>query len=186
MCRCVRVGGSGCMLGGRPWAASAGPPAAEIFAWFQIRYPRSCTQICCAIFLWSHLSVENRSLVNFSKGNEHYGGDLHENGCLLHVKRVAAECYSPNRVLRVFREIRFYLHKDCRAAEIGFSLHKECLKNNQKINCMLEIFPPGGGGKKASEKNDWPPNPKRYFLEQQLQIRAAFMFQSPDFFAGAF
>ena len=41
MCRCVRVGGCGCMLGGRPWAASAGPPAAEIFPWFQILYPRS-------------------------------------------------------------------------------------------------------------------------------------------------
>ena len=26
------------------------------------------------------------------------------------------------------------------------------------------------------EENNWPPNPKRYFLEQQLQIRTALMF----------
>ena len=89
MCRCVRVGGSGCMLGGRPWAASAGPPAAEIFPPFQILYPRSYTQICCAIFLWSHLSVENRSLVDFKQINEAYGGDLHENGCFIEGKRIA-------------------------------------------------------------------------------------------------
>ena len=37
-------------------------------------------------------------------------------------------------VLRVFREIRFYLHKEFRAAEIGFSLHKEFHK---KMGAML-------------------------------------------------
>ena len=93
MCRCVRVGGCGCMLGGRPWAASAGPPAAEIFPPFQILYPRSGTQILGAIFLWSHLSVENRSLVDFKQMNEAYGGDLKENSGFQEGKRVAAECF---------------------------------------------------------------------------------------------
>jgi len=57
-------------------------------------------------------------------------------------------------VLRVFREIRFYLHKEFRdreirlylhkefrAAEIGFSLHKEFhKKNHEKLMVYLKIF----------------------------------------------
>ena len=98
------------MLGGRPWAASAGPPAAEILPPFQILYPRSYTpdpvpqilyQILGRVFLWSHLSVENRSLVDFKQMNEAYGGDLHENGCFIEGKRVA-------------RLIFFDLHKEAR------------------------------------------------------------------------
>ena len=45
------------------------------------------------------------------------------------------------RVLRVFREIRFYLHKEFRAAEIGFSLHKEFhTKNHEKVMVYLKHF----------------------------------------------
>ena len=76
------LGGLGRAAGGRNFSTIPDPIP-------QILYPRSGTQILRAIFLWSHLSVENRSLVDFKQMNEAYGGDLHENGCFIEGKRIA-------------------------------------------------------------------------------------------------
>ena len=96
MCRCVRVGGCGCMLGGRPWAASAGPPAAEIFPPFQILYPRSYTPDLFQILypdLLRYFVVESficlKSIIGrFQTDKWAAGGDLKENGCFIEGKRV--------------------------------------------------------------------------------------------------
>ena len=81
------LGGLGRAAGGRNFAVVPDPIP-------QILYPRSGTQILRAIFLWSHLSVENRSLVDFKQINEAYGGDLAEKSSFKRVKRIAAECFS--------------------------------------------------------------------------------------------
>ena len=71
-----------------------------------------------------HVSVLNRSLVDFKQMNEAYDDDLHENGWFIKGKRVSwfysTLCRTCN-VLTCYRSTlrsKFYLHKDFCAAEI--------------------------------------------------------------------
>ena len=79
----------------------------------------SCTEL-------PYLAISSLKIAHWSilpRGTEGHGGDLDENGCSTCRKWVLR--WTLTGVLRVSREIRFYLHKEFRAAEIGFSLHKE-------------------------------------------------------------
>ena len=157
MCRCVRVGGCGCMLGGRPWAASAGPPAAEIFPPFQILYPRSYTpdpvpqirypdprryffveSFICWKSIIGRFQTDKWSL--WGRSSWKWLFYWRKTRCalifLIYIKKHAEiEFYLHKDFCAA--GIEFYLHKDFRAAEIEFYLHKEFLR---KINEYIWKF----------------------------------------------
>ena len=81
--------------------------------------------------------------------NEGHGGALDENGCFTERKCVLR--WTLTGVLRVFREIRFYLHKEFRAAEIGFSLHKELYEIFGGRPCRKWLFSKGKIGQRWAD-----------------------------------